>query len=197
MKQNLTYALIASLVCAALTLLGCGDDDSGSSGDEGVAVFVTSKTFIGDLGGLAGADLICTASARGADLTGRWTAWLSDDIVDAKDRILNAEYRLLDGTTIIASSKSDLTDGMIEAPINVTEAGDTITAAPEVWTGTATTGVNAGAGTCSGWTSGTDSEVGLVGRMLLDSAGWTTVGAASNCDNFHRLYCFSDEIVEF
>jgi hypothetical protein len=54
----------------------------------------SSQRFTGDLGGLAGADTICTAMA--AALGGNWTAWLSDADANVRDRILDAEYRLLD-----------------------------------------------------------------------------------------------------
>jgi hypothetical protein len=54
----------------------------------------SSQRFTGDLGGLAGADAICTAIA--AALGGDWTAWLSDADANVRDRVIDAECRLLD-----------------------------------------------------------------------------------------------------
>src|SRR5690242_15690863 len=55
---------------------------SSSSGADGGPlqsrrVFVTSKTYQGTLGGLAGADMECQKLADAANLGGTWMAWLS------------------------------------------------------------------------------------------------------------------------
>src|SRR5690606_1273312 len=50
-------------------------------------VFVTSSQYKGNLGGVDGADAICTSVANGAGLTGTYKAILSTMTVDARDRI--------------------------------------------------------------------------------------------------------------
>ena len=42
---------------------------------------------------------------------------------DARNRILDGEYRLLNGTTVVANNKADLTDGTLNAAINLAENG--------------------------------------------------------------------------
>ena len=69
-------------------------------------VFVTSGAFDGDTdtgaGGLAGADDICNAAAMAASLAGTYTAWLSDSVTDARDRVTQATipYVRTDGVRI-------------------------------------------------------------------------------------------------
>jgi hypothetical protein len=53
------------------------------------AVFVTSTTQTGNLGGLSGADQICNDRAVAAGLTGNYLAWLSTSSMDAIDRFSN------------------------------------------------------------------------------------------------------------
>jgi hypothetical protein len=105
----------------------------------------------GDLDGLAGADAICTQSAANAGLSGNWTAWLSDDTEDARDRIPAGIYQLLDGT-VVANSLFDLTHGVLKAPINLDENGDPL--GGFVWTGTQPDGTGTSQN-CIGWTVAT------------------------------------------
>jgi hypothetical protein len=55
-----------------------------------------------------------------AGLSGIWTAWLSDENTDARDRIPDGQYQLLD-ETLVTNDKDDLTDGMLKATINLDE----------------------------------------------------------------------------
>ena len=50
-------------------------------------VFVTSTTYKGNLGGLAGADAKCQTRANAASLGGTWKAWLSDSTTSAASRL--------------------------------------------------------------------------------------------------------------
>jgi hypothetical protein len=58
--------------------------------------FVTSTLQLGTFGGLAGGDAICQARADAATLGGTWRAWLSTSTVDARDRIVGAQYQQLE-----------------------------------------------------------------------------------------------------
>jgi hypothetical protein len=165
-----------------------------------VQVFVTFDSYDGNFPGLAGADAACTNAATGAGLTGTWTAWLSDGVndtdTDARDRILNGEYQLLDGT-VVATSLADLTDGTLNTPINMDETGTVILGtAVQTWTGTSSDGTHQGAGLCTGWTSNDSGLVGGIGDLSAADSTWTDVGGGNACDVFNRLYCFADDSLD-
>ena len=88
-------------------------------------VFVTSTSYDGNLGGLAGADAKCQDQADAAGLTGTFKAWLSDAKGSPSTRFTRsagAPYVLVDGT-VIADNYAGLTSGSLEHPINQTETG--------------------------------------------------------------------------
>ena len=160
-------------------------------------VFVTSTTYNGNLlangqaidssvtTGLGGGDAICNRRATvSASLGGTWKAWLSTSSVNAKDRIPDAEYRLVDGTTIVANNKADLLDGTIDNRINKDEGSNS--AATIVWTGTETSGI-VSPNHCNGWTS--INTIGWFGSTTEADSRWTRLGIRSCTDNT-RLYCF-------
>ena len=157
-------------------------------------VFATSVQYKGNFPGgvgLDGADAACTLAATNADLSGTWTAWLSDDTTDARDRISDGEYRLLDGT-LVANSLADLTDVMLVNPINIDELGAPVSAnSDETWTATDSDGTYSGGGTCLNWTSIDVGDVAQIGLATEMDATWTDVDFEDTCDSFNRLYCFS------
>jgi len=170
--------------------------------DDVVEVFVTSQTYTGRLRGLVGARAICDNLAFQAELgteIGDWEPWLSFNGNDARDRISDGRYELLNGT-VIADDLADLTDGTLDAPIDRDENNETVTVDLNVWTGTASDGTwsTAMSGTCapdptSGrpWTSEDPTRFGGVGRATATGGGWTRVGEGGNsCDMENRLYCF-------
>jgi hypothetical protein len=175
-----------------------------------VPVFVTSIPSTGNLGGLEGADQFCQDAAGAAGLSGTWTAWLSDDTADARDRIPDGEYRLVDGT-VVAIDLDDLTNGDLEAAINLDESGGGAGAA-SVWTGTQPDGTSVPpdpafgeSSNCSNWTSseqetsctaGGDDNCAARGNRSAMDATWTfigspgTSGTLTQCSAMHSLYCF-------
>jgi hypothetical protein len=162
-----------------------------------VQVFVTSQSFTGDLQssageltGLDGADNICTDAAKEAGLEGAWTAWLSDDTVDAGDRMFDAEFRLLN-ETIVADNLADLTDGTLNSAIFFDENLDQVGAGSTVWTGTETDGRYGGSGTCDSWTSSDGVFSGQIGEATAMDGDWTDMGGGHSCNQLNRLYCFS------
>ena len=168
--------------------------------DLAVTVFVTRAPFQGGLGGLAGGDEACNNAATAAGLSGNWIAWLSDETIDARNRIPDGEYRLVDGTTIVANDLADLTDGMLTAPIDQDEHGNPWS--PNVWTGTQPDGTLylniVGFGdTCLDWTISTNSRNAVVGNSSSTDGNWTAFGnqeplipQLSGCVSFLSLYCF-------
>ena len=160
-------------------------------------VFVTSTTHDGDMNdeggtGLTGADAICQAREDEQSLGGTWKAWLSTDSVAAKDRIPDSEYRLVDGTTIVANSKADLLDGTLDNPVAQTESGG----APPVFfgfthvsTGTLVDGTVDGAYHCTAWTQGDGFSLARLGDATEAGSQWT-YGGSSGCQVTWPIYCF-------
>ena len=188
------------LLFGSVLLLGCDNENDPAPGH--VKVFVTSLSYDGNfLGapaafatGLEGADAACTDRAAVGGLTGTWTAWLSDQTNDAGNRINNgggAPYQLINGTRI-ANNLADLLDGTLAAPINITESGNTIGGAVEVWTATAADGTNPGHGACTQWTVNDVAIRGRIGHADATDATWTDQGGGNTCDVFNKLYCFAD-----
>jgi len=156
-----------------------------------VPVFVTSEAFDGALGGLSGADnAICgLAAARG-----NWKAWLSNEDWDARDRISDGLYLLLDGTPV-ADDLEDLTDGTLLHAINLDENSE-IVSGEEVWTGTNTDGTKSGVGDyCGTW--GNDDSLKRAQNGIVDftftNETWTNDPTGNKpCNEEKRLYCFAD-----
>lgn len=179
------------LICVVFVLLMF----SPVFGQEYVQVFVTSTgPSAGARGSLDGMDDYCLDRAMEAGLDGFWVAWASDSTNDAADRILDAEYRLLDGT-VVANDLADLTDGSLDHPINRNENNQVVTQDfnfPVVWTGTLTDGTRSNVDTCDDWSDGGAS--GVKGDLTSTTSTWTEDGT-EGCDALARLYCFSAALV--
>lgn len=164
---------------------------------QGFRVFITSTTYKGNLGGLAGADAKCQERANAANLEGIWKAWLSDSTTSAASRLAHSSspYKLLNGQ-IVANNWADLTDGSLAVPINVTEFNTTL-GDERVWTYTNIDGsisnqplTNISNGNCYDWTYSVSSD------NSWGKHGWTTnnhewtYGLGWKCDSNYHLYCF-------
>ena len=126
-------------------------------------------------------------------------AWMSDSQTSPSARFTQSlvPYKLIDGT-VIAFDYFDLTNGAIEAPIDLDEIGrfqgkpSTGNLAENfVWTGTLPDG-SAAAEHCSDWTDADETEPAISGSTLLEDAGWT-VGSIPNeffCATAQHIYCF-------
>jgi hypothetical protein len=156
-------------------------------------------------GGLAAADAACTTAANLQGNPGTWTAWLSDnggssapgDDLNAVDRILDSggkPYQTIDGT-VVATSLADLTDGLLDAPIIIDEAGNTLTNQLAVWSATGADGKYSGQGTCARWTDVTTTNQAAIGIAGEIGEKWTIEGGGQDCAaGYNRLYCFADVI---
>jgi len=171
------------------------------SEDVLVPVFVTSQRFQGALGGVApggGVDRgICTESARVADVGGNWTAWLSTNDSDARDRIPEGQYLRLDGT-VVADDKAALTNAAsvdLKAKINLDENGDAVTTNFEVWTGTNPDGTKSEVGNyCVNWTNNEAPNSASSGYADFTNGSWTDEPREDLCTEERRVYCFSAPI---
>lgn len=159
-------------------------------------VFVTSTTYNGNLGGLSGADAKCQARADIANLGGTWKAWLTDDQINAASRFSHnsGPYKLINGT-LIANNWLDLTDGSLQAAINITELNQTMNSWG-IWTNTQIDGtlMNYGSTSCSNWSSSTKGVYGGLGSNINVSTPVTnslwTWNSSDYCSNAYPLYCF-------
>jgi hypothetical protein len=157
-------------------------------------VFVTSETYQGNLGGLAGADELCNQHASSAGLGGTYRAWLSTGSSSPSTRMTHAAvpYTLVDGT-MIASGWEDLVDGEILRSIDVQEDGlvydkpPSCMAALAVWSATDVTGHSIGDETCGGWTSLEGN--GWLGNVRQVGREWTDYGCGALCTQRAGLYC--------
>src|SRR5829696_1025127 len=104
-------------------------------------VFLSSIRYAGNLGGLSGADAKCQGLADAAGLPGSYQAWLSDSTSSPSSRFVpsTGPYQLINGTTI-AANFTDLVDGTLLAPIDVTETGGGVGSSEVTWTHTLSTG---------------------------------------------------------
>lgn len=161
-------------------------------------VFVTRTTYTGDLGGLTGADGLCSAAANAASLGGTWRAWLSTTVgtpINAFDRIQGDGPWYLVGTDDTGrrikafNNKASLRAAPL-APIDRTELGVALTGGRFVWTGTQPTGNASAPGSydnsCENWSKGTFSYQGDIG----DVYGQWTNQRGSDCASLASLYCF-------
>lgn len=149
-------------------------------------VFITSTTYNGNLGGLAGGDQKCQTRADAAGLSGTWKAWLSDDNTSVSDRLThnNDQYVRLDGQAI-ANNWDDLIDGSLIRPININESGVLLGDGFSVWTGTTAAGISST--DCSSWSSTSGS--GRRGSYNATNSDWTYLGTTTCSVSLH-LYCF-------
>jgi hypothetical protein len=165
-------------------------------------VFVTEASLDPRLGGLAGADAICAKEASDARLSGRFLPWLSDSRSSPATRFgAGGPWARVDGVTV-AASWEDLTDGSLDAPINVTAAGKQFVDPGDdsldlfAWTatgpdGTATHDCGLVSCTCNDW-EGTDglATAGFIMNPPAEPSQWTAA-VGHGCPYWtHRLYCF-------
>ncbi len=181
------WKLVRTICCVLVmgfALMSCGESDS----TEKKTVFVTEGLHDGDLGGISGADGICQAEADAAGLFGIYRAWLSDATTSpaAWTGSRGEPYVLVTGA-LVATDWSDLTDGRIQAVIDITAGGaQQVEAGLVVWTGTNEHG-EATSDNCRGWEG--IGGMGTTGFIGVRDAKWS-LGVPLACDEDKRLYCF-------
>jgi hypothetical protein len=168
---------------AAPVFIGC----LGDAGCDRV-MFVTAQSFMGNLGGAAGADARCQAAADKSTLArikGRaYRAWISTSAEAARNRHVHGtqKYFRANGTTVLADNWDDL---VLNGPaVAITDEQDNFSS-KGAWTGTANDGDKV-ADTCTDWTSTATS--GLTGNPD-QPATWSSDPPAENCDVTATLIC--------
>jgi hypothetical protein len=171
-----------------------GGNGSGGSGGGGVKrVFVTADSFGPAMIDNAGtANALCQQSALLGSLGGSWQAWVSDDLVDAKDNVTGpGPWVRLDGAPVF-TSHAELTGmpGTPENPITIAEDMSTPPVLDRVWTGTQNGGVASEFCSIAGndWVNdgGIKGTAGVVGQIN----NWTDTVPSLACNGNHHLYCF-------
>lgn len=166
----------------------------------GSLAFVTSVEGMGDLGGwadaggetgIAAADAICQARAAGGGLAdpSSFNAWISDSTTNAIDRFEDLGPRVRPDGVRIADSMADLSDGKLDAALNVTELGDYVGNAA-AWTSTDSNGLSF-PDSCADWASAADTVFGGLGSVWNTRAQWSLLFTGS-CDRNAHLYCIAD-----
>ncbi|AKU95532.1 Tryptophan synthase alpha chain [Labilithrix luteola] len=149
-----------------------------------ILVFLSSASYNGNLGGLAGADAKCQALASAASLPGTYKAFLSDSTTTASSRLSRpgGAYKLVNGT-VVAKDAAAFFSSTHASAIVVDENGGT--SGGEVWTGSGSNGI--GSGGCSNWTS--TSGTAQIGASWQSTSQWASL-YQQFCDrtNVH-LYC--------
>jgi uncharacterized protein YjdB len=169
--------------------------------DAGKKVFLTSMTGKGDLGkwpgtggalGIAAGDAICRSSAAAAGLANaaRFKAWLSDNLVNAIDRITSdGPWVRLDGARV-AADRAELASGRLFSSIALTELGE-YRGNWGVWTGSSASGSRTGYD-CLAWQSDLFASTGQSGSSTFASTRWTSFYDPTPCASEFSLYCFED-----
>jgi len=177
-----------------------GEECDGTEGCDGCMrsyfrVFVTaSPVTVGELGGLDGADKLCTQRAQDEGLTGDFVAWLSIGSQSAASRLAHSTrpWRMLNDLAI-ANDWEDLKDGGLGVALTITETGGELPIAQgcgacPVWTATTTVGLPM-AGNCSDWGAPGMTSAD-VGECSLADSRWTEGCPPIQCSASARLYCF-------
>lgn len=149
-------------------------------------MFVTTNTYDGNLGGLAGADAKCQAEAVQRNLPGTFKAWLSDSTTSAASRLSHSRFPYVrpDGQ-MIATEWADLVDGSIG--VRLYQGTASFVADKWPWTGTTADG-NSHPSTCQDWTTNSSTWRGMQGDIMVTSGRWTE-DSSGGCNTPVPLVC--------
>jgi len=164
-------------------------------------MFVTSTTYTGSLGGLAGADSICNTRAAAGGLSGNYVAYLGapngNTPISAASRVGTASgWVRVDGLPVINSITSFAMGSMFNAPsiteLNTSVVGQNIVT---VWTATNVPNGEFAGSVCSGasttvtpWQGTLNSAV--IGNATTASSKAVLSSGGASCATQQRLYCF-------
>jgi hypothetical protein len=170
----------------------------GTQDQTGKVVFVTSAKVDGAYfnGNPATADALCQQAAdAGTVPAGTYTAFVSFQGVNAKDRIpAIGPYYLPDGTPV-AAFLSDMLGGTILHAIDRDEHG-ALVFSEDVWTGTLPNGTfDPGQNQCMNWTSNQSADRGSAGSTQATDSSWVrqpSSGQGYWCSDLKPIYCFQN-----
>ncbi|MDD3021885.1 MAG: hypothetical protein PHX61_13035, partial [Alphaproteobacteria bacterium] len=154
-------------------------------------VFVTKSSYYGYNGGLSTYDTYCNSNAAVSTLglSAKWKAILSDETVNAYDRIPWNWKTLtkVDGTVVVNNGITDLFDGSLLSAIDLDQNGDA--RVTDVHTGSNADGSKKSGYTASSWTT---SYASLAeGSSASSSSTWLYKGSDSSSYQ-NAIYCIED-----
>lgn len=163
-----------------------GDASEGSSSTGAGAahlLFVTSTQYDGlALGGLAGADTICTDIGQRLR-PGPWVAVLRDAVTSLASRITVAGDVVNTNGELLATDEAELLSGTVQNRPAFDEDGASIGKSDLVWTGSTVDD-------CVGWSTNEPTDLGAVG-LPSDPERWLDTEIPLPCSGSPRLYCIS------
>lgn len=198
-----SYRLVPVLTGLSIFLASCGGGGGGSGGgsddDPQIRhrIFVTSTGYNGNLGGLIGADIICTNDAAAAGISGSYRAILSSLTVPANTRLtISGEVYMKSGTgdVVVFPAGADFWNSAPQTFINIDENENltNLAISEEPWTGTDPIGGIAAATTCGEWLNGTAGAMGVTGNTHdMTASNWVNDNGWF-CDDLRRLYCIEE-----
>ena len=184
---------------------GSGEDESSSSSEDGSdessesstsstgsavldehLVFITATTYGASMGGLDGADAICSSAAENAELDGTWRALLSDstESIDTHVEIVGPVYTL--GGDLVAMDADALFSGTAEHAVDVTQTGG-VPADTVAWVGSATAH-------CNDWSSASGAVSGTQ-ALSTNLEDWLYGSSLGPCSLSRSLYCINQPSV--
>ncbi len=190
----MTVALALTGACGRINFDVAADPDGGTDDDAAVPTvnraFVTSTTHAaGALGGVAGADAICSARAAEAGLDGTFIAYVSSTSANAPARLAGARGWMRVDRRPVADTAADVANGLLLHPLRVDEQGRDV---GEVMRFVAT-GTFAGslASNCADFMSSTGNVT--VGLTTFSGGSWSA-NTFATCTDPTRLYCFQIDL---
>jgi hypothetical protein len=146
----------------SIAVVACGGGGGSSGNPPQRYLFVTSQRLYGNLGGLAGADALCSQDASAGGLKGTWRAWLSDKKTNVLTRINDVGPWHIVGTSTVAAKNLNT---LVVGPPNLAWSDQNGNTPPvndngiiDMWTGTNTSGSTDL--TCADWTSSSGGDGG-------------------------------------
>ncbi|MFT4039316.1 MAG: hypothetical protein QM692_14105 [Thermomicrobiales bacterium] len=172
-------------------------------------VFVSSTTYTGSLGGVAGADEKCQQMAVGAGLSGLYMAWIASSTSTPATHFLDTSkggpYHLVANGTdsggegpVVANDFAEFTScsmitSCLQHAIDRDQTGTTLGKPTEPWTAVLITGL-ASTNTCGNWVSNSNIAYGLYGDTAAVNSGWTATESDA-CDSTRPIYCMEQPAV--
>ena len=162
---------------------------------DGRVVFISSVAYLGDLGGITGADLKCQILAQAQQIhePGRFKAWLSDADDSPLSRFSFGPERLVmpNGVQVAKNLDALILDGPGDG-IRVTEKRDSVLQR-YVWTNTAVTGdIFSETDHCNDWIA---SDKNLNARLGINAVpkqpaeAWNTWSSEKRWTSFATKWC--------
>jgi len=155
------------------------------------------------MGGLTGADSICSTAAATSSygLTGSWKAIMSDSSINAADRIpwnWGTLRTVNDAVTIVDGGYPDLFDGSLDMPMGYDVEGNVLPNG-NVYTGSNYYGISyssigsSNMNFCSDWTSSGSTPNAAVGSSSSTTSTWLYSSSYYYaCYNTSYIYCIED-----